>query len=89
MADAVEEERQADGERHDEELLTVDQAAALLKLNPQTIRNHIDAGELPVIRIGRRIRIQRSALEAAVGWQRDSAALPLAAAGPERPAHQP
>jgi excisionase family DNA binding protein len=45
------------------ELLTVDQVAELLRLNPQTVRNHIDAGTFPAVRIGRRVRIKRSDLE--------------------------
>lgn len=52
------------------ELLTVQEVAELLKLNPQTVRNRIDAGELPALRIGRRVRIQRSTLEELIGWQR-------------------
>jgi excisionase family DNA binding protein len=46
------------------EFLTVDEVAALLKLNPQTVRNMIDRGELPAVRVGsRRVRIQRSDLD--------------------------
>lgn len=42
------------------ELLTVTQVAEILKLNPQTIRNWIDAGTLPAVRVGgRRVRIKR------------------------------
>ena len=43
-----------------EELLTVAEIAATLKMNQQTIRNWIDSGFLPAIRIGRRVRIKRS-----------------------------
>ena len=46
------------------ELLTVAQVAELLRLNPQTIRNWIDAGTFPAVRIGRRVRIKRSDLDA-------------------------
>jgi excisionase family DNA binding protein len=46
------------------ELLTVAQVAAILKLNPQTIRNWIDSGTLPAVRIGdRRVRIKREDLD--------------------------
>ena len=38
-----------------EELLTVAEIAASLKMNQQTIRNWIDSGYLPAIRIGRRV----------------------------------
>ena len=41
-------------------LLTVDDIARILKLNPQTVRNWIDQGYLRAIRIGRRVRIPRA-----------------------------
>ncbi len=43
-----------------EEYLTVDEVARRLKLNPQTIRNWIDRGSMPAVRIGRRVRVLRS-----------------------------
>ena len=43
-----------------EEFLTVAEVAAVLKLNQQTVRNWIDAGMLPAVRIGRRVRVLRS-----------------------------
>jgi excisionase family DNA binding protein len=46
-----------------EEFLTVAEVAAGLKLNQQTIRNWIDAHQLPAVRIGRRVRVLRSDLE--------------------------
>lgn len=46
-----------------DELMTVADVAALLKLNQQTIRNWIDAGKLPHVRVGeRRVRVYRSDL---------------------------
>ena len=43
----------------------MDEVAALLKLNPQTIRNTIDRGDLPAVRFGaRRVRVRR------VDWAR-------------------
>jgi excisionase family DNA binding protein len=46
------------------EFLTADEVAGLLKMNQQTIRNYIDPGVLPAVRIGeRRVRIRRSVLE--------------------------
>jgi excisionase family DNA binding protein len=47
-----------------EELLTVDEIATTLKMNPQTIRNRIDGAYLPAIRIGRRVRVKRSDFDA-------------------------
>jgi excisionase family DNA binding protein len=48
----------------DERYLTVAEVADLFKLNPQTVRNWIDAKELPAIRIGaRRVRVRESDLE--------------------------
>lgn len=49
-------------ERNDLEdsFLTVAEVAEMLKLNPQTVRNWIDQGSLPAIRMGRRVRIRRS-----------------------------
>jgi excisionase family DNA binding protein len=43
--------------------LTVAEVAELLKLNQQTVRNWIDQGSLPAIRMGRRVRIKRSDFE--------------------------
>lgn len=47
----------------DETYLTVAEVAETLKLNQQTIRNWIDQGSLPAIRVGRRVRIRRSDFE--------------------------
>ncbi len=48
----------------DEEFLTVAEVATILKLNKQTVRNWIDAGALPAVRVGtRRVRIRRSDFE--------------------------
>jgi len=49
-----------------DELLTVAEMAAILRLNQQTIRNWIEAGTLPAIRIGRRVRIRRADFNALV-----------------------
>lgn len=47
----------------EESFLTVADVAATLKLNQQTVRNWIDQGSLPALRIGRRVRIRRSDFE--------------------------
>jgi excisionase family DNA binding protein len=44
----------------EDSFLTVADVAAMLKLNPQTVRNWIDQGSLPAIKVGRRVRIRRS-----------------------------
>jgi excisionase family DNA binding protein len=44
----------------EDSFLTVAEVAELLKLNQQTVRNWIDQGSLPALRIGRRVRIRRS-----------------------------
>jgi len=47
----------------EESFLTVAEVAELLKLNQQTVRNWIDQGRLPALRVGRRVRIKRSDFE--------------------------
>jgi excisionase family DNA binding protein len=46
----------------EDDFLTVADVAELLKLNQQTVRNWIDQGSLPALRVGRRVRIRRSDL---------------------------
>ena len=50
-------------ELQEESFLTVAEVAEMLKLNQQTVRNWIDQGSLPALRVGRRVRIKRSDLE--------------------------
>ena len=42
----------------EESFLTVAEVADMLKLNQQTVRNWIDQGSLPALRVGRRVRIR-------------------------------
>jgi excisionase family DNA binding protein len=44
----------------DQSFLTVAEVAEILKLNQQTVRNWIDQGSLPALRVGRRVRIRQS-----------------------------
>ena len=44
----------------EDSFLTVAEVAHMLKLNQQTVRNWIDQGSLPALRVGRRVRIKRS-----------------------------
>ena len=46
----------------DDSFLTVAEVAEMLKLNQQTVRNWIDQGSLPAVRVGRRVRIRRADL---------------------------
>jgi excisionase family DNA binding protein len=48
------------------EYLTVAEVAAVLKLNQQTVRSWIDRGELPPLRVDRRVRILRSDFDALI-----------------------
>ncbi|WP_460452501.1 helix-turn-helix domain-containing protein [Alsobacter sp. SYSU BS001988] len=43
-------------------LLTVEDAAAMLQVDPRTIRRLVQRGELAAIRIGRLVRIEPGAL---------------------------
>ncbi len=50
------------------ELLTVDEAAELLRMTPIAVRRAIEREQLPgVVRLGRRVRIRRDDLRAHVG----------------------
>jgi excisionase family DNA binding protein len=50
-----------------DDLLTVAEVAERMKLNPQTVRNWIDRGELRALSVGsRRVRIRASDLDAFV-----------------------
>ena len=47
-----------------ETYLTVAEIAEQLKMNPQTIRNWIDRGSLPAVRVGpRRVRVRQADLD--------------------------
>jgi excisionase family DNA binding protein len=43
-----------------DDFMTVAEVASILKLNQQTVRNWIDAGKLPALHVGRRVRIRRA-----------------------------
>jgi excisionase family DNA binding protein len=57
-----------------DEFLTVAEVAATLKLNQQTVRNWIDQGKLPALRVGRRVRITRADFESLISQGYDTAA---------------
>lgn len=67
----------------DAEFLTVAEVAEILKLNQQTVRNWIDSGKLPAIRVGRRVRIKREDFNAIVdAGATSSGAAPAREQGP-------
>lgn len=43
--------------------MTVAEVAALLQVHPVTVRRQIQRGRLPAVRIGRRIRVPKAAVE--------------------------
>ena len=51
----------------DESFLTVAEVADWFKVNQQTVRNWIDQGRLPAVRVGRRVRIRRSDFDRILG----------------------
>lgn len=61
-----------------ESYLTVAEVAELLKLNQQTVRNWIDQGSLPALRVGRRVRIKRSDFESLLEEGYTTGARPVA-----------
>lgn len=68
----------------EDSFLTVAEVADVLKLNQQTVRNWIDQGSLPALRVGRRVRIRRSDFERvlAEGYNGGAAAAAQRAGGP-------
>ena len=50
--------------RPDPPLLTVPQVAAAFQVTAQTIRNWIDHGTLPAVRVGRAFRVRREDVDA-------------------------
>jgi len=46
-----------------DDVLTIEEAAELLKLHDQTIYRKVRSGEIPAARIGRRWRISRDVIE--------------------------
>ena len=67
----------------EDSFLTVAEVAEILKLNQQTVRNWIDQGSLPAVRVGRRVRIKRSDFERVLAESYTGAGAPAARdAGP-------
>ncbi len=65
----------------EDSFLTVAEVAETLKLNQQTVRNWIDQGSLPAVRVGRRVRIRRSDFDRLLA-ESYTAGAPGAGAGP-------
>lgn len=47
-------------------LLTINETADVLNVSPRTVRREIDRGALPIVRIGRSIRIQPADIDALI-----------------------
>jgi excisionase family DNA binding protein len=62
--------------------MTVAEVADVLKLNQQTVRNWIDQGSLPALRVGRRVRIKRSDFQRILDQSYSGASAAAAPAGP-------
>ena len=45
------------------ELVTIQEAAQMLRVNPITVRRHIQAGELEAVRVGRGVRVRKESLD--------------------------
>ncbi len=69
-------------ESAEESFLTVADVAELLKLNQQTVRNWIDQGSLPALKVGRRVRIRRSDLDRVLEQGRTTTVAPPRTSGP-------
>ena len=50
-------------------LITVDAVAEALSLSGRTVRRMIASGELPVVRLGRAVRVRQLDLDALIGRQ--------------------
>jgi len=46
------------------DLITIPETAAMLKVNPMTIRRYILSGRLAAVRVGRQLRVEKAAAEA-------------------------
>ena len=66
----------------EDSFLTVAEVAEVLKLNQQTVRNWIDQGSLPALRVGRRVRIKRSDFERILAQSYNAGAASTPPAGP-------
>jgi len=53
------------------QLLTVDQAASILALSPYSVRRLIWTGRLPVVRLTRRVRIDRRDIHRLIEQQKE------------------
>jgi excisionase family DNA binding protein len=73
------------------EVLTIEEAAARLKLTPQTVRDWLKAGKLKGVKLGRVWRVDAEALDRLLAGDEDrddARALEEALADPERIPHE-
>ena len=59
---------------HDDDILTTDEAARMLRLHRRTMYQKVREQRIPYLRVGREIRFSRSALSA---WMRGNGATPV------------
>lgn len=59
----------------DSPLLSIPAAARLLGCCPDTLRGEIRSGALPVVRVGRRRKVERAAMEAFLARRREGGAV--------------
>lgn len=70
--------------RRVDEFMTSGEVAAILRLNPQTVRNSVARGEIRAIKIGRNMRIRRVDLGSACSRSPGADTLTTAARGAGR-----
>jgi excisionase family DNA binding protein len=63
------------------ELLTIDEAAKMLRISSVSVRRYVAAGRLPAVRVGRSVRIDKDAVEQFVTPIASAAADSSSAAG--------
>jgi excisionase family DNA binding protein len=71
------------------ELLTIQETARMLKVNPITIRRYIESGRLPAVRVGRGVRVRKEAVDQLIEEVVWTASSPLPLSGRSMAAQRP
>lgn len=66
---------------HDQQMVTVDEAARIIACHPVTLRRMIQRGDLPALRVGRQYRVRLSDLQPEVLGSPREASAPRQPAG--------